>query len=50
MLASDPDLIDSHIAEIVERDENAPSTDYVFRIPDEAKQAWIRERAKRQKE
>ena len=47
MLASDPDLIDSHMAGIVERDENAPSADYLIQIPDEEKQAWIRERAKR---
>jgi hypothetical protein len=50
MLASDLDLIDRHIAEIVERDENAPSTDYVFQIPDEVKQAWLRSQAKRQKQ
>jgi hypothetical protein len=50
MLASDPDLIDNHMAGIVERDETAPSADYLIQVPDEEKQAWIRERAKRRKQ
>jgi len=50
MLASDPDLIDGHLAGIVERDENAPSADYLIQITDEEKQAWIRARAKRRKQ
>ncbi len=50
MLASDSDLIDSHMAGIIERDEKAPSTDYLFQVPDEAKRAWIRERARRRKQ
>jgi hypothetical protein len=50
MLATDTDLIDNHIASIVERDETVPSADYLIQVPDEEKQAWIRERSKRRKQ
>ena len=49
-LASDPVLVDTYIQKMMELEQKYPDEDFVFKLPDDVKQAWLAEQAKRKKQ
>ncbi len=49
-LATDPDLMDTYVQRMMELEQQYPDADFVFKLSDEVKQAWLAERAKRKKQ
>lgn len=49
-LATDPDLMDTYVQKMMELEQHYPDADFVFKLPDDVKQAWLAERAKRKKQ
>ncbi|MFZ0964748.1 MAG: hypothetical protein WAO35_28145 [Terriglobia bacterium] len=46
-LSSDPVAIDQHVENVIKRDEERPSGDYVFAVPDEEKEEFLKRKGRR---
>jgi hypothetical protein len=49
-LASDPDLVNTYVQKMMELERKYPDADFVFKLSEEVKQAWLAQQAKRKKQ